>query len=195
SRRHFGERVRRSEGRSVSALRRTLEPRMDAHKRIELRIECKNIGSSPVCPRPYTPSGGRVLLSRDACIQKIQRLDRMCESGTGAHLGGDPDRFHDLLGARTLAPCRFHMPLYAPWTLRHMGNGHGNELLGSHVERAFGENRLGERAEGIIGGWSKGMTQLGMGASRLRKTKVSHVPHSPVRTAEREPRSRDGGVP
>src|SRR5690348_5717386 len=67
----------------------------------------------------------------------------------GAHLGGDPDRFHDLLVARTLAPCEPGVPADAVRALRGVRERDRDQLLGHLWQRAFGKDAVAERSERI----------------------------------------------
>jgi len=53
----------------------------------------------------------------------------MGEGRARAHLGGDPDRLHDLFRAGARAPGGLHMALDAPGTLRDMRHRHRDQLL------------------------------------------------------------------
>ena len=62
-------------------------------------------------------------------VHHVDSERRVCDRSTGPHLGGDPDRFHDLLTGRAFRLCAFGVAANAIWTLRHMGYSDRNELF------------------------------------------------------------------
>ena len=68
----------------------------------------------------------------------------------GAHLGGDPDRLHQLLLGRTPSQGGTRVALDAELTLRDVRDGHRDQLLGLLVEGAVGEDLAAERLEGLM---------------------------------------------
>ena len=71
-------------------------------------------------------------------------------SAAGAHLGRDPDRFHQFLRRRPRAQRRLGMAANAVGTLRGVRDGHGDELLGLLRQGAVGEDGLAEGLEGVV---------------------------------------------
>jgi len=66
------------------------------------------------------------------------------------HFGCNPDRFHDLLGARSVAQRRLGMAPDAVGALRDMRRGNCNELFGLGGQRSFCEHALTEAREGFV---------------------------------------------
>jgi hypothetical protein len=63
----------------------------------------------------------------------------MSVGASGAHLGGDPNCFHELLSRCTVAQRRLGVPLDAVWALCDVRDGYGDDLLGLRGQRAVGE--------------------------------------------------------
>lgn len=79
----------------------------------------------------------------------------------GANLGGDPDRFHDLLRACSFALSEAGVALNAVRALRDVGGCHGDQLLGLLRQRPFGEDGVAEVVEGLVDGGGKLFTASG----------------------------------
>ena len=73
----------------------------------------------------------------------------------GAHLGGDPDGFHDLFRCRTFPDRTPGVPLNAVGTLGHVGDGNRDQLFGFAGKRAISEDGFAERAKGFLHIWHK----------------------------------------
>jgi len=71
-----------------------------------------------------------------------------CEMAPQPHLGGHPDRFHDLLFAYPLQPRPLGVTADAIGALRHMRYGDRDEFLCPGRQRAIGKNVLAERLKG-----------------------------------------------
>ena len=90
---------------------------------------------------------------------------------TRAHLRGDPDGFHDLLGRRTVLESGFRVATDAVRALRDVRHGHGDQLLRAHGQSALGEDALAECAEGLRGTRGQALAFLGQ-LSRGRRVEL-----------------------
>ena len=63
-------------------------------------------------------------------LQRVERERRMREGAARPHLGGDPDRFHDLGRRSAVAGRGLGVALDAIGALGHMGDRDSDELLG-----------------------------------------------------------------
>jgi hypothetical protein len=68
----------------------------------------------------------------------------------GTHLRCNPNGFHDLFRGRSIPSCRLGMAADAVRTLRHLGNSHGDELLGLAGECSFPKHRSAELLERLL---------------------------------------------
>jgi hypothetical protein len=80
-------------------------------------------------------------------LHHVQRQGGMRVRAAGAHLGGDPDRLHDLLLAGSLLQGFGRMALDAVGALGDVRHRHRDQLLGDVRQRAVGEYRGAERLE------------------------------------------------
>lgn len=80
----------------------------------------------------------------------VERQHRMGIGAASAHLGGDPDRFHDLGFARLMPQCRLRVTLDAIGALGDMGDGDGDQLLGLCIQGAIGEHSPAEHLERLF---------------------------------------------
>ena len=79
----------------------------------------------------------------------------MCIGAAGSHLGGDPDRLHDLLSRGALAKRRFRVAADAIGALRHMRDSDCNQLLGLGRQRPISEDLTAKCLESSLGLWSE----------------------------------------
>ena len=70
--------------------------------------------------------------------------------GAGAHFGGDPDRFHELLLGRAFFQCELCVATDAIRALSYMRYRDRDELLRFRRQRAVGEDVLAECSESIV---------------------------------------------
>lgn|GEM_PF-5251599 len=68
-------------------------------------------------------------------------------SPAGTHLGGDPDRFHHFLLRCPLVQGALGVAIDALGTLRHVGDGDGDQILHFARQRAVGEDAFAECLE------------------------------------------------
>jgi hypothetical protein len=85
----------------------------------------------------------------------------MCVCTAGTHLGGDPNRFHDLLRRRSLLKGGAGMPANAIRALCHVRHRYGNQLFRFHRECPIGKHTLTERFEGLGGFGGQALALLG----------------------------------
>ena len=69
---------------------------------------------------------------------------------SGPHLGGDPDRLHDLLLAGALALSQPRVAADAVRALRHMRDSDRDELLGLLRQRSVGEDLPAEFLKRVV---------------------------------------------
>ena len=80
---------------------------------------------------------------------------------SGAHLGGHPYRFHQLLTCGAVPECGFGVPLDAVWALRHVRDRNRDQLLGFDRQRTVGEHLTAEGLKGFLGVGSQRTSLLG----------------------------------
>ena len=80
-------------------------------------------------------------------MHRVDGNDRMRVGGAGPHLGGNPDRFHDLLFGRALLQCECGVATDAIRALRYVRHRDRDELLRFRWQRAVGKDLLAERSE------------------------------------------------
>jgi hypothetical protein len=85
--------------------------------------------------------------------QGVQGQRRMGVGPPGPHLGGDPNRLHDLFRACPLAARELGVPGDAIGALRHVGGRHGDQLLGLLRQGAIGEDGAAEVLERVGAGY------------------------------------------
>lgn len=100
-----------------------------------------------------------------AVRDRIQRQGRMSVSSARAHFRGDPDSFHDLFGRRPVPHGGACMAADTIRALRHMRDGHRDQLLRLRGNGTFSEYALAERPEGL--GRPGGQTILCSASSRV----------------------------
>src|SRR5687767_4833638 len=91
----------------------------------------------------------------------VERDHRVGVGTPGTHLGGHPDRLHELLLGRALAQGCLRMAADAVRALGDVRDGHRDDLLGLLVERTVREDLPAEFLEGVVGVGSELLALLG----------------------------------
>src|SRR5699024_5812627 len=93
---------------------------------------------------PSRPALGPVLgsVAVAVSVEGVQRQRRVGVGPSGTHLGGDPDRFHDLLVGGSGLRRQAGVSLDAGRALGYVRDRYGDELLRARIERAVFEHGL-----------------------------------------------------
>lgn len=94
-------------------------------------------------------------------IHRSQSKRRMGISPSGPHLGGDPNRLHQLLARGPITKGGFRVPVDAIRALRYMRYRNGNELLGLCRQSSAGKDLPAKRLKGFFRLGHKGPPFLG----------------------------------
>src|SRR5690606_20363885 len=118
-------------------------------------------------------------------IHRVEGDDRVRIGAAGTHLGGDPDRLHDLLLGRALAHRLLGVPIDAVRALGDMRHGDGDQLLRLLVE-GTGREHLGaelrERRSRVVDQVPSPAQQAG-GAPRVRRSGYVYPSWIPIPSA------------
>src|SRR4051812_34775370 len=143
-------------------------------------IFCRQSGvAAPSARAPRFAGAGPRRRSRAVVMRfgsnSVQRDHGVRVGTAGAHLGGHPDRLHDLLLARASALREPRVAADAVGALGGMRDGDRDQLLGLLRQRAVGEHLLAESLEGVVGRGRELGPASGQLAGRLGIEGVAHL--------------------